>query len=263
MRRPDAAAPAPLDAQTKIVYDVATVSNGVDRNSADVSVHSLAISAKVSGKTSLDMRMSHDEYQTADAGYKRVYKLDEAPSSVVTALEDFDKIAARLELDAEGSEISRKARIATSSLLFTTGTVDNTRLFHPRFAANKETWSAVATIAMGNGQAARGTLRYQKLGPAKSGKGVQVKVEGELSADGRSGGAIIKNSLYRVSGEQVYDPDAKEWVSGEWKVDLAFENEFDGIDTGSANGTMTITFKRLPAVKPPAASSGENGKAEG
>jgi hypothetical protein len=243
MKVPTDPEPKPLDAETEIVYDLTRKDKSID-----LAIHSVSVIAKVQGVTRLAMTMDGGRYKSTEAGKESSFKPSDAPERIKTALAEFDQTAALIEVDAEGGEVARSPRIPTSSLLFESGMIENSRLFHPRFPKDKDRWSAPAVISMGKGQSARGTLTYRKLGLVESGKSLRVEVKGELSADGKSGEATVKNSKYTVAGEQVFDLTDREWVSGDWKIDLTFESEFKNEPVGSATGSMVVAFKRLPVA---------------
>ena len=116
-------------------------------------------------------------------------------------------------------------------------------MFHAPFAVDKDRWEAPAKLSMGSGQFARGTLTYEKTGMASDGN-INVAVSGELKAEGKFGPADIKNSVYKVKGEQVYDPAGKIWRLGQLTIDVSLDLVAAGNPAGSTSGTMKLGLQR-------------------
>jgi hypothetical protein len=242
MKSPGQTAATEIDAKTKFSYDLTSKPKSVD-----VAIHSLAVTAKISGATTLDVRIDRSSYQTVEAGQERKWTFEQAPPEIKTLLESFDRKVVEIELDDSGKETRRRLSVDARSMFVQGGMIENSRLFHAPFPSDKEVWVAPAKFSMGQGQFAEGKLTYRKLSPVVAGKPVKVAVSGELAAEGKVGAATIKNGTYKISGQQVFDPADSEWVNGEWKAAISFDYEVKGQPTGSATGTMAITFAYVPS----------------
>ncbi len=231
-----------ISARTRMDYSVQR-----EGNREEVTIGSMQVKIDTEGKTLMESKMSRSgvrfqqgEQPASDIPY------DKAPPTLKKILEDFDKPAATIELDAEGGETARKLLIDENSTLVENGIIDNTRMFHVKVPSDKTQWEAPTKFSMGSGQFARGNLTYEKLpgaSDAKPDSPVRVKVSGDLKAEGKLGAGEIKNGLYKVSGEQTYDPSKKEWTSGELNVDVTLDILAAGQPAGSATGTMKVTLK--------------------
>ena len=53
--------------------------------------------------------------------------------------------------------------------------------------------------------------------------------------------------VYKVKGEQTYDLERRQWVSGRLVMDVSYSLEAGGKQIGSATGEVTATLTALPA----------------
>src|SRR5262249_32959518 len=125
-------------------------------------------------------------------------------------------------------------------------------------------WEAPTQLAMGHGQTAKGSLKFEKdkaTVPASGGP-IKVKVSGVLKAEGMIVGNLIKDGTYTVTGEQSYDPHSREWKSARWSVKIENELANQGATVAHARGKMLVESKALddpPAVREPAGAKREIG----
>lgn len=182
-----------------------------------------------------------------------VIEFRNAPPALQERLAEFDTPLARVTTDPEGRETARDVVLKPDSPLVKAGIIDNLRLFHAPYPRDAPEWEAPASLSLGNGQHAHGTLRYEKLltepGPGGT---MRVKVSGELRAEGSVGIGELRNGSYRVSGEQVYDPAIGAWASGRLDLDVSFELYSAGQAIGTGSGPIQVTLVLLkdgPAAK--------------
>lgn len=243
--------------QTRMRYALTTT-----EGAEELSIGSLQVKVDLEGRTLMNSRMDRAgaTFQEGEQAASEI-PFDTAPDPLKKMLAQFDVPAARMTLDAEGGELERKVLLEKDSSLVDNGVVENARLFHVRFPADQNEWESPAKLSMGTGHYARGTLKYVKAGTEPDGK-VRVKVSGELKADGKLGDGEVRNGLYRIDGEQVYDPARKCWTSGILNVALSLEMLAAGQNAGTASGTMTIALAQPPTSPAAAAPATETPKDE-
>jgi hypothetical protein len=119
---------------------------------------------------------------------------------------------------------------------------------------------------MGHGQVAKGMLRFEKEKEsiAKPGGLVAVKVSGILKSEGVSVvGNLIKDGTYTVTGEQMYEPDTREWKSARWSVVVNNElADANGQTIARANGKMLVESKLVDEIRSDADSPKTTTKAK-
>ena len=104
--------------------------------------------------------------------------------------------------------------------------------------------TTLARLAMGQGNSAAGTLKFEKVGPpAAPNAPVKVKVSGDLAATATGGQAKVKKSLYSVSGEQTYDPASKGWTAAHWVIDISLElTDLQDRPSGGSKGKLDLVM---------------------
>jgi hypothetical protein len=236
--------PGQPDAQKLDVQTMLTYALGTEADSQELAIRSLRVKVSSQGKRVMDRAMSRAEarFQQGDQPETKM-SFEQAPAQLQKVLREFDTPLARLKLDARGSEAERKLLVDEDAMLIESGMIDNTRLFHPPFAPDQDRWEAPAKLALGSRQFARGSLSYQKAGTDDEGN-IKVQVSGDLKAEGKFGPTDIKTGLYRVKGEQLYDPNSNSWVAGRLDVELTLELLTGGNPAGTSTGTMRLTLKR-------------------
>jgi hypothetical protein len=246
VKSPGQTKPQPLETSTRMRYSVTPGEGG-----EEVAIRELALTVSSEGKTISDVSLSRRE-ASFKQGDQRADKLtyDRAPKELKATLDQFDKPMARYRAGGGADETARELLVPESSSFVENGIVDNTRLFHPPYPADRSAWEAPARLSMGEGQFAAGTLHYEKAG-AGPGGAERVKVSGELKPQIKPGGDI-RDGSYKVSGEQFYDPGRGVWASGRLTIDVTLELQSEGHATGTASGTMELNLE--PEAGPAAAA---------
>lgn len=241
--------PQPLDAFTVMRFSVDSSVPGV----RVLAVRGLDVRVSSEGNTITESKMSRAS-ASFQQGERKAEPItyEKAPEQLKKLLGHFDTPIARIGVDAEGAETDREILIENSSLV-QNGAVENSRLFLVRFPVDKDRWESPAKFSMGEGQFAAGVLSYEKLGEEPDGR-IKVGVSGELKADAKIGGGEVRDAVYKIQGEQFYQPSAGCWVAGALSVDISMTMVEDGQPAGSATGTMLLTLKQAGAeVAEPAA----------
>jgi hypothetical protein len=247
---PGQSKPATAKTLTRMAYTLTPRPQAVD-----VAVDSMEVRMWKDGMTSLNFRVGRDWARIRQNGRDEEISYPAAQPGLRRMMDEFGRTIASIILDAEGGELGRTLSLSAGSALADNGVVENARMFHVRFPRDKDRWEAPSTFTMGNGQYARGTLRYEKL-PPTPGAGlndpVRVKVSGTLkTGDVAMGPNTFKGGAFRVAGEQVYDPAEREWRSGDLRVDASFAIEAPHQPPGSARGVMKVAMRRAPASVTP------------
>jgi hypothetical protein len=194
----------------------------------------------------VESRMTRSRFQgrlQPDAPVVKVWA-NEAPPRLQDILKTFDTTAATILIDEDSKVIDRKVR-STGPFHAVTETLLS---IHTPIPRDVGFWEAPTQLAMGQGQTAKGTLRFEKEkeAPAKTGGVVKVKVSGVLKAEGVVVGKLIKDGTYTVTGEQTYDPSTRAWKTAKWNVEVTSELANAGGQTvAHARGTMTVNSQSL------------------
>lgn len=244
LKAPNQPKPQDLKATTWLNY-------ALDPKDGAVEITIQALQVRVESDKSLLMEssMSHDKAVFLQGSQpKQTILYDQAPADLKKTLDTFDKPAATIQVDANGAETGRDVLVEVTSPFVESGLIDNARFFHPPFPSDKDEWEAPRRFAIGGGQFAQGTLKYQKDGEGPGGT-TKVKVSGELKAEGKSGVGEIKNGTYKIDGSELYDPSKSAWVSGRITAEMTLDVLSDGQPAGSASGSMTFTLEQ-GTIKP-------------
>ena len=169
------------------------------------------------------------------------YDRGSSPPLLRSRLDDFATPAARYVLDASGAEIGRELLISEESPLVQQRILENARFPLAPFSAREEVWTAPASLSISGGQLARGALRYEKIGTTAEGL-TRVAVSGELKAEGPVFGGELRKGVFRVGGEQFYDPEADAWASAELNLEGSFEVLEGGELQAFVVGTIRVTL---------------------
>ncbi len=212
----------------------------------DLSIHAAEVTLRQNGQPVMDVRMSRARFQgQLQPGLPPIdVTANNAPPRLNETLRTFDVTAATLLLDEDARVIGRN--FWTDAPFH--ALVETILSIHTPIPHNVDVWEAPTQLAMGNGQTARGTLRFEKdkASLAATEGLVKVKVSGTLKAEGIVAGRFIKDGAYTVTGEQSYDPETQEWRSVGWSV--AIDNDLAnpaGQTVARARGTMLVQSKRL------------------
>jgi hypothetical protein len=213
-------------------------------------VDSLDVRAAQGTKELMNVKMSRTGFLDSKDGKKTEVKIEDAPEQLKRLLTDsFGSPLCKIELDETGKEVKRTVVAGPgATVMIDTGMVTNAMLFHPWYPASKDEWQTDMEVSTGNG-VATGKVTYTKVAGGTSGQA--VKVSGTLSADGVKGmgGLIIKDGKYKVTGEQTYDTERKEWIAGKLTMDISFKMSDGTKVIGTAKGELVATFKMLPEKK--------------
>lgn len=210
----------------------------------NLAIHSSEMKFNQNGQTVVESRMSRSCFEgrlQPDAPVVS-FSSKNAPPRLYELMKTFDTTAASLLLDDSSKVVQRKVRDELPQ-----GPLIETLLsIHTPIPRDAAFWTAPTQLAMGHGQTAKGTLRFDKNKEslAASGGLVKVKVSGVLKAEGVVAERFIKEGRYTVTGEQTYDPSSREWRSARWSV--AVDNELAnpaGLTVAHAQGTMIVESK--------------------
>lgn len=157
-----------------------------------------------------------------------------------------------LTVDTSGAETERTivAKEGAKSQI-DNGIIANCTMFHPPYFADKQEWERQTEFSAGNGAYVKGNLLYKK--GEKTAAGQKVTFSGTLTNPGylRPGTPLkMENNVYKITGEQTYDPASQEYVSGKLVIDVSFDLSVSDKAIGNAKGKMNLTFNRkVPAKK--------------
>lgn len=153
-------------------------------------------------------------------------------------------------LDEAGNVISTKRLLPEgSSPLINAGIVANALFFHVRFPPGQDRWEVRNALCGAGDTLASGLLTYVK-GPTVKGHLVPVRDSGTLSMGARKMEGqpdVTASATDEVSGEQVYDLDLGEWVSGDLdlKINLSMDHR-ELARKATGEGTLKVSLEKLP-----------------
>jgi hypothetical protein len=212
----------------------------------ETAIDGFTLTTSVNGREASHTEMNRDAILIRERGETKNVKRADAPAEALAILDSFGTSLAVSKLDAEGGEVSRRAKPVAGPLA-DPAIVENTRIFHPKFARDRDSWDAPAVFPLGKGQQARGTLHYAKRKRVGTDGPVFVDVSGDLSVQGMMGKARITKGTYRVEGTQTYDPALGEWVAGDLSVAITMDAALPDGTPVKGGGTTTLTmFRRDP-----------------
>ncbi len=250
LKAPSQPKPQSLNATTLLHYTLEKKGDTVE-----ITISGLQVKVESDKNLLMESRMNQKEAMFLQGNQSRQsIPYAKAPANLKQMLDMFGKPAAEIQVDSNGAETGRNVLVDASSPFVESGIIDNTRIFHPPFPADKDQWEAPVRFSIGGGQFAQGTLKYQKDGEGPGGT-TKVKISGELKAEGKTGVGEIKNGTYKVEGSELYDPSKSAWVSGQIKANMALDVLSEGQPAGSVQGAMTLTLDEgtiKPAAEKPA-----------
>jgi hypothetical protein len=218
----------------------------------DIAIHAAEMDFLQNGRTVVQSRISRSRFQgrfMPDAPVLNVaYR--EAPPALQDLLKRFDVTAASVLLDDRARVLKRQVRLQ-GPLHAITETILS---IHTPIPTDAAFWEAPTQLAMGQNQTAKGMLRFEKDkgSAAMPGGLIRVKVSGVLKAEGAIVGNFVKEGRYTVTGEQQYDPKAREWKKASWSVDVANElANAAGVTVAKVKGKMMVDSK-MQGDGPPA-----------
>jgi hypothetical protein len=226
----------PIKLRAQAVFDYRldrkgdTIVSAIDR---------MSLMSEADGKELMFAEMSHDGMTDRRNGKTETVGPND-PNGEMFA--QFGAPLMAIQVDAEGAEIARELKVKSGPLT-QSNAVENTRIFHPKFATNAKEWDAPANMALGQGQTASGTLHYKKR-PARKDGLIDVDVSGVLHTQGKLAKTEIKHADYTVSGVQSYHPALREWVEGKLTVQMDFEGVSSTGQVVKGTGPVTLTLTR-------------------
>ncbi len=199
-------------------------------------------------KRSMDGKLLEESTATKDKLIRTTPK-ERTELTVANAKQEFrDYVAAVFEqpvcvltLDADGKpEKVTIPESPASKAPETQELASNLQFFHAPFPASKDRWEQERKLSFGLDHPS-GTLSYEKRAPAADKPDlIPVAVSGSLTfvLAGKNGDKLT--ITYTLSGEQIYDRAAKQWVSGKHELKFTSAAEPGNKIAGEYTGTATI-----------------------
>ena len=214
------------------------------KDEIELGIEEIESYSKVNGKVLDDVLLNQNRFRMVTIARTLDYTQANATEAIKGTMRDlFDSPVCVLKLDKNGLELERRIVAGPKARQFASeDTINLIRLFHAPFYENKEKWEA--DVAFGGGGKARvsGKMLYEKDAKKSSPRFVSIKIRGELIPS-------EKNAVrfkFSVVGEQIYDLDLKEWVSGNWKMANTGEGEANGMKIDSISGETTASMRHIP-----------------
>jgi hypothetical protein len=216
----------------------------------DLAVHSAELALRHNGRMVTQTRVSRARFQgrfLPDAPVLSVTYY-QAPPPLQALLERFDTTSASILIDDRANVVERRVRLEGPL----SAIVETLLSIHTPIPKDVGAWEAPTQLAMGHGQTAKGTLRFEKEKATTSTADglIKVKVSGVLKAEGAIVGHLIKDGKYRVTGEQGYDPRSREWKSARWSVEIETELANQGATVAHGRGKLLVETKAVDEEAP-------------
>lgn len=238
----------------------------------DVSLHSSERLFRQNGQPLVEMKVSRTKFQGRAQPEMPIVSVTaaNAPLPLQEIMKGFDVISASLLLNDDLKVVNRKYLRGEGPQRALVETLLSIHVPVPR---NADVWDAPTQLVMGQGQTAKGMLRFEKVKAPiaiiekdkakdkdenpKEPAPVRVKVSGTLKAEGVVAGRFIKDGTYKVTGEQTFDMKKHEFTWAKWTV--AVDNELanpNGQTIARAQGKMVVESRALdgpnsgPGVEP-------------
>lgn len=225
-----------VGAKTEIEYQNTTKANNVS-----VTIFNFKVISIVNGVENMNIKMARKGMTLKQLGKIREIPFEKTPKEQQAVLKTFGQAFINITVDGQGKE-SKQELVDPSEAAKTLekeGIVANVRLFHPEFSA-KKTWTAKRAIAMGNGNFITGDLTYEKQDKADANGHMVVKVSGTLTRKSMvNNGIEMANINYKITGQEIYHPKEKRWLSGTLKIAASWDVKTPG-GNGKATGTMNL-----------------------
>jgi hypothetical protein len=220
-------------------------------DTVSVILNKLEVTAEQDGSELMHASMDKDRLYNKQQGTVQEVTRDKAGADQKQRMDDlFTKAFFTYTVDKEGKELKRTLSAApTARPLVDNGTASLARLFHPPFPSSKDKWEAPAEVNIGGDAYVRGQLTYEKAGPAGDGL-VKVRVSGTLTnREAQRGGLTMKDVVYKVQGEDVYDTRRAQWQSGKLVMDVSYAVYSGDQELGSSRGQISASLFTLPRKK--------------
>jgi hypothetical protein len=239
----------------------------------DVSLHSSQRLFRQNGEIIADLAVNRSTFAGKlrfEMPYLKV-KLNEAPLPIQEIMKGFDVISASILLNDDLKVVNRKYRTEGPQRALT----ETMLSIHAPVPRNADSWESPTQLVMGQGQTAKGILRFVKEKPPVMAKDkdkdkdkekekdkdkdkekvkestlVKVKVSGILKAEGAIAGRFIKSGTFTVTGEQTFDMRTHDWINSHWSV--VVDNELAnpaGLTIAQVKGTMTVQSRLFEGQK--------------
>jgi hypothetical protein len=215
-----------------------------------LTLQEIELKTVTNGKPTLDAFMNRSRFHVSQDGKSTDFTADAAPEKLKTMLNDsFGPPLVNFVLDEAGKE-TKRTQVAGPGAegVLNKEVIANTRCFHAPFYADKPAWEADVEIGGGSGgNVVSGVFTYTKVPAKKNDRGIVVKVVGNLQPEVRKTVAGQMVSKRTLVGEQIYSPELREWISGEWTIKMTTDIEGGGRKIGSGTGTVIAKMRMIEA----------------
>lgn len=218
-------------------------------NERVLTMDSIQIHVVTGGTVAADSFMGLDRWLDRKSGE------DLGPSKMPDVLREvlqnsFGKKSYKVCLDEGGNVISKQRLLPDASAsLIHSGILANALFFHVRFPEEQNRWEVSNALCLKDDTLVSGPLTYEK-GPAGKDRRVPVLVTGTLKTGVRKATEkpeITVSVVHEVSGEQFYDLDLREWVSGKLKFKTTISVESRELSQKLlGEGTLNVSLEKLP-----------------
>ena len=232
--------------------------DGKDGHSIQVICQSLAVKHSIDGVVAEDGFMDREKTSLTGSDGRKLEQFAAQEPALKKQLEaSFGTVLAKLELDDDGVELKRTVSTDPGAKdVLENGVVMHCLLFHAPYPKDKTMWTRPIEYNMPGGAEASGELKYEKSDDTSyepSAKNLKtVKVSGSLIAPvvRDSGRRIVARKVkMEIQGEQTFDTELREWVSGAHTATINFPLN-DGDRETTAKCVMTIKLERVTDAKP-------------
>ncbi|QDV39462.1 hypothetical protein [Tautonia plasticadhaerens] len=220
-----------------------------ERKGRSLTVSILSFEAELEGAPVTSLRMSRVGLVEVHAdGRRHEITRGEAGPLVRLQLESFGRPALLILHDHDGRPTER-LDLAVIGPIADLRLVETATAFHVAFPRQERRWDAEVALPLAKGKLARGTLNFEKIagegaGDVPSEIPARVRVSGQLApvAPGEDVEPLPAEVAYEVEGVQAYDLRARQWVSGDWTIDVSGEVR-EGGETKTFSGAVSLTLR--------------------
>jgi hypothetical protein len=168
-----------------------------------------------------------------------VYKETARPEFLEYIKERYSTPFCTLTVDGDGHALKQDIRKSEHPEI-EVGMAASYQLFHGRFCPTDNKWEEEASFQ--GTTPVKGVLSYVKQPPGKEPTLVHVQVSGTMTTMiPMEGNDLTISNL--VTGEQTYDTQMKQWVSGKLELKASSTQAPDATVKGSVTGTMTLSME--------------------
>lgn len=232
--------------ETKTTWQYSLEKSG---NKVVLSVDAIAVFAAVDGKVRMHLLANKDKMRILENGRWAEVSPANAPWQLREQMACYSQPICEIVLDSSGKEVERKPiPVSGAQQLFDNGIIATLRLFHVAFVEDSPKWEVPREISLGYGGYANGNLTYERTtGPEDlPEEHVCVSVSGKLTGNLETEVAAIKDSVFELQGEQIYDTSAGEWHSG--RIEIGWKADYQAAEErGSVVGKMEIVLTDVTA----------------